>query len=149
MIGKAPRAGTGFRGVVNYLMRGKRGAAMDPARVAWAETRNLLVDEPDLAPKIMRNTAERSARCERPVYHLVVSWRRDEQPSPELMRQVGDTTLADLKLSDHQAILIAHQDTEHRHLHIVVNRVHPETHRAWHRSNDWPTIERSFRSLSK
>jgi hypothetical protein len=47
----------------------------------------------------MRNTAERSARCERPVYHLVVSWRRDEEPSPELMRQVGDTTLADLKLS--------------------------------------------------
>ena len=149
MIGKVPRAGTGFRGVVNYLMRGKRGASLDPNRVAWAETRNLLVDEPDLAPKIMRLTAERSARCERPVYHLVVSWRSDENPTAELMRQVGDATLADLDLAEHQAIYIAHHDTEHQHLHMVVNRVHPERHTAWHRSNDWPKIERSLRRQSE
>lgn len=143
MIGKATGSGDGFKGLVSYLMRGKRDAP-DPDRVAWAETRNLLVDDPDLALRIMRRTADRSVRCEKPVYHLVVSWHQSEQPTPEKMRLVADRTLADLKLSAHQAILIAHRDTAHEHLHIVINRVHPETHRAARLSHDYRTIEVSL-----
>jgi hypothetical protein len=148
MIGKVPRAGTGFRGVVSYLMRGKRDAP-DPNRVAWAETRNLPVIDPDRAPTVMRATANQSVRCQRPVYHFVISWHEAEAPSDDIMRMVGNTTLADLQLDDHQAILIAHTDTSHKHLHVVVNRVHPETCRAWSKDKDWARLEISLGRQAK
>jgi predicted ABC-class ATPase len=32
-----------------------------------------------------------------------------------------------LEMQDHQAVFVAHNDTAHRHVHVIVNRVHPET----------------------
>lgn len=148
MIGKAPGTGAGFRGVVNYLMLGKRDDE-NPSRVAWSETRNLLTDDPDQAPAHMRATASQSQRCKKPVYHFVISWREDESPSTDVMRAIGDTTLGDLGLADHQALLIAHNDTDHRHLHVVVNRVHPETSKAWATSKDWERLEVSLGRQAK
>lgn len=149
MIGKVPRPGKGFKGVVRYLLYGDRKKPHNPDRVAWCQTRNLMVDDPEKVPALMRATAAFSKRVKKPVYHYVISWHRDEAPSDELMRQVADTTCEDLGLSDYQALYIAHNDTEHRHVHIVVNRVHPETKRAWKTSNDYRRIEKSLRRQSE
>jgi relaxase-like protein len=148
MIGKAPRAGTGIKGLVSYLMMGKRGEP-SPDRVRWTEVRNLGVDDPKLVPRIMRSTANHVGRCDRPFYHFVVAWRHDENPTDQQMRLVGDTTLADLNLLDHQTLFVAHHDTSHRHLHVVVNRVHPDTGKAWDRWQDWVRIERSLARQAK
>ncbi len=144
MIGKSTSGGRGFHGLVRYLMDGSRENP-NPDRVAWAMTRNLLNDDPDLAIRTMRATASRSTRCEKPVYHLVISWRHDENPTDPMMWRVADTTLADLGLDEHQALYVAHKDTDHRHLHIVLNRIHPDSHKAWNRGKDWPKIEISLR----
>jgi hypothetical protein len=147
VIGKAA-AGSGFRGLVNYLVLGKLGTE-NPDRVLWSDVRNLAVNDPVMAPRIMRATANQSTRAEEPVYHLIVSWSREEDPSEQVMRQVGDTTLEDLKLQEHQALMIAHDDTDHKHLHIVVNRIHPEKLTAWDRWKDWPKIEKSLGRQAK
>ncbi|ODA66041.1 Relaxase/mobilization nuclease domain protein [Methyloligella halotolerans] len=149
MIGKVPRPGKGFKGLVRYLLHGDRKKPHDPDRVAWCEFRNLLVDDPEKVPAVMRATAAFSKRVKKPVYHYVISWHRDEAPSDDLMRQVADTTCEDLGLSDYQALYIGHDDTDHRHVHIVVNRVHPETRRAWRTSNDYRRIEKSLRRQSE
>lgn len=144
MIGKVPRPGRGFTGLVSYLMQGPKGdKARD--RVAWSSVRNLALDDPEAAPRLMRALASRSTRCQRPVYHLVISWHRDENPTEALMRQVGADTLIDLDLAEHQALLLAHNDTAHKHLHIVVNRIHPGTRKAWKTSMDYARIEKSLR----
>lgn len=148
MIGKVARGGNGFRGLYRYLIEGKK-AEPDPDRVRWSSTRNLGVEDPNLAPRLMRATANESARCEKPAYHLVVSWRQDENPTDDLMRLVGDSTLADLGLEEHQSLLIAHDDTAHRHLHIVVNRVHPATGKAWHTGKDYARLETSMARQAK
>ena len=144
MIGKIPRPGRGFRGSFNYLMQGKRDSARDPDRLAWMETRNLFVEDPDKIPSMMRATAAQSRKCQKPVYHMIISWRPDEAPSDLTMREVADRALLDLGLNEHQAVLAAHRDTNHRHLHILVNRVHPETGKAWHTGKDWERLERSI-----
>jgi len=140
MIGKVAGSGDGFRGVVNYLMLGKKDGP-DPDRVAWVQFHNLLTENADLVPRIMRATANQSARCKKPVYHLAIAWHEDENPTDDMMREVGTQTLKDLALEEHQALFIAHKDTAHKHLHIVINRVHPETAKAWSNSNDYKRID--------
>lgn len=144
MIGKVPDQGKSFRGVVDYLLYGKKNEPA-PERVAWTETRNLLVDQPAKAATLMRLTARKSKRVKKPVYHYVISWRHDEQPADDLIRQVADTTCQDLGLEEYQRLYVAHRDTEHHHVHIVVNRVHPETGTAWKNSHDYRRIECSLR----
>ena len=126
---------------------GKLGEAKD--RMAWSETRNLIVDEPELVPRIMRSTASRSTRCSEPVYHFAICWHKSEVPSRDIQAAIADATLQDLDLTEHQSLLIAHKDTEHHHLHIVVNRVHPETAKAWDRWKDWVRIEKSLGRQAK
>lgn len=149
MIGKVPKPGKGFKGLVSYLLHGDRKCDKDRARVAWIETRNLLIEDVQKAPGLMRATAGKSRRVKAPVYHYVISWHRDEKPSDELMRQVADVTCEDLGLEEYQRLYIAHRDTEHRHVHIVVNRVHPETGKAWRTSHDYRRIEQSLRRQSE
>lgn len=144
MIGKIGRGGRGFKGLVSYLVNGKTKGEKDPNRVAWIAYRNLETDDPKVAYQLMRGAAALSARCKKPVYHFVVSWRADENPSREIMMGVGAATLRDLGLDEHQAMMVAHHDTDHRHLHFVVNRVNAETAKAWHASRDYARLERSL-----
>lgn len=155
MIGKIPKAGRGFKGLVSYLLHDKTNGRTDQRqnakhnRVPWTKTHNLITDNPAKAVSIMRATANRSRRCKSPVYHFVISWTREENPSPALMRSIADTASHDMGLSEHQRIVIAHDDTAHKHLHVVVNRIHPETGKAWNRRQDWPRLENALARLAK
>lgn len=149
MIGKVPKAGRGFKGLVAYLLRGAKGTEKNPNRVAWTDVRNLASDDPELAHKLMHATASRNRRCEAPAYHFVISWRHDEYPTEGVMRQVADATCVDIGLEEFQRLYVAHADTRHHHLHIVVNRVHPETGKAWNRRQDWVRIEQSLANQSR
>lgn len=149
MIGKVPKAGRGFKGLVNYLLRGDKGSEYDPDRVAWTEVRNLAIDDPELVPNLMRASASRNRRCKSPVYHFVISWRNDERPTDKIMAQVADTTCEALELDEFERLYVAHMDTNHRHLHVVVNRIHPETGKAWNRRQDWVKIEQSLADQSR
>ncbi len=68
-----------------------------------------------------------------------------------LLRLLGedacDAVLRDLGLEEYQAFLVAHNDTAHPHVHMMINRVHPETGRAWSTSHDYRRIERTLRGL--
>ena len=75
----------------------------------------------------MTALASESVRSADPVNHYVLSWREGEQPSFEQVDEVVGLFLDELGLQDHQVIYAMHQDTDNLHLHIAVNRVHPET----------------------
>lgn len=146
MIGKVAN-GRGFAGLARYLQTGKEGT--DPDRVEWVEGRNLPTSDPETAGLLMRATAARSDRIERPVYHIALSFDPDDPVGRTQMVQVADRLLKDLDLRDHQALIVAHGDTRHAHLHLMVNRVHPETFRAWDPKNDYARIERSLREQER
>ena len=61
------------------------------------------------------------------------------------MERVADRVLARLGLEGHQVLIVAHRDREHPHLHVLVNRVHPETGKAWDRWQDLPRMQRVLR----
>jgi len=62
-----------------------------------------------------------------PVLHYTLAWHKDDKPSPEHMQKMALESLKVLGLGEHQAVLAAHTDKVHLHVHVVVNTVHPET----------------------
>ena len=146
MIGEA-QTGTGFGGLARYLATGHRGD--QPERVEWAKSRNLPTTDPDTYPAMMRATARMSRRVVDPVFHFSVSWPVDEKLEPDAMESIADRTLDDLGLSDHQAVIVCHNDTQHPHLHVIVNRVHPTTGKAWPKWRYKTRLERSLKAQEK
>jgi len=150
MIAKKVAQGRGFRGAFNYLMRGsKHNDTGEAHRVAWMATRNLADPNPEHAPQLMRWTANKSSRVQTPLMHIIISWKTEENPTTNQIETVADEHLADLGLDRHQAILVVHEDKAHRHLHMLVNRVHPHTGKAWSTSRDYARIEKSIGRLAK
>lgn len=141
MVGKVT-SGSSFSGLADYLT-GR------PERVAWTEPRWLLGTDPKEIAREMEAAAGQSSRVEKPVYHLSISFGAGDHPTREQMREAAERVLDRLGLSEHQAFLVAHNDTDHPHVHIMVNRVHPETGKAWQTRHDYARIEQVLRSLEK
>ena len=106
-------------------------AEKDPDRVAWTAARNTSEREPARIAKEMQDMAACSSRVEKPVYHVSISLDPGDDLSDEQLKGVADQTLRDLGLEEHQAAFVAHDDTDHPHVHLMVNRVHPGTEKAW------------------
>jgi hypothetical protein len=75
----------------------------------------------------MTDLAEVARRDARPVQHWILSWREGEQPSSAQADEAVRMFLDEMGMSDHQAIYTLHSDTHNWHLHVALNRVHPET----------------------
>lgn len=136
-------SGRRFRSLVRYLEHGRSGDI--PNRIEWAVTRNLVVDDPSVAARVMQATAENNPKVERPVYHVAVSFHPDDEVTRTQMERVADRLLAELGLAEHQALVLAHADRPHAHLHLVVNRIHPESGKAWDRWQDRVATQRVLR----
>jgi hypothetical protein len=81
-------------------------------------------------------------RVDKPVYHLLISFDPTDVVTPEEMQLAADRMLRALDLSEHQTIMVGHRGLAYAHMHVMVNRVHPETGLAWERWQDWRRIER-------
>ena len=142
-------AGTGhsFKGAMKYYLHDKREDGQEVLltsdRVQFTEVRNMMEVGPHTATRIMIGTAARADELKQaagvastgrkatsgPVFAFSLEWHPDELPSRDRdeMLKAADHALKLLKLDDRQAVIVAHQDTDHPHVHIIVNRVHPET----------------------
>jgi len=140
-------SGHRFLGLARYVLHGRSGEETE--RVAWTTGRNLGTDDPELAAALMQATADQNVRVEAPVYHVTISFDPTDAVTRERMEAVADRVLADLGLAEHQTLLVAHQDRAHQHVHLMINRVHPETGLAWERWQDRPRIEQSLRELEQ
>jgi hypothetical protein len=121
--------GDDFGDLGDYLRRG-RGRVDPSQRVGWVEFRNLPTRRMDIAERIMAGTASLSY-TRKPVFHLSISFAPGDAVDEALMKRVMARTLSDLGLGEHQAVIVAHIDTDDPHVHAMVNRVHPETCVAW------------------
>ena len=90
------------------------------------------------APELKRLAGVSSAgrKLEKPVYHYTLAWEKTERPSAAEMSRAADESLKALGMEDRQALIVAHRDKAHPHLHVIVNRVAPETGKAASRGND-------------
>lgn len=149
MVPKVPKTGRSFIGAWNYYAHDKRteqeqkqGAAKTSReRVAWTHTENMAgMEASKAAVYLMRETAKQNKRCQQPVYAFSLAWHPEETPSQEQMIEAGNAALKVLGMDGHQALFFAHHDTDHPHVHIMVNRVHPETLKAKNNFRDFKRL---------
>lgn len=139
MVPKINNQGHSFKGIIAYLMHDKKSLETSE-RVRWYETGNMLTDDPEKAAKIMAWTdlsadhlkeqsggSKAGRKTEKgAVYHFSLAWHGDEKPDAKHQQEYALETLKKLNLQDHQYVLVAHNDTDHDHVHVVVNLTHPE-----------------------
>lgn len=132
------------------MIKREATVASDPdALIAWTETVNLRTADPEKAWRIMAATAENQAalkqaagtkmtgrKLAKPVYTYSLAWHPEQKPSQLEMLEAAKETLDVLKMEEHQALIVCHNDTAHPHVHVIVNRVHPETGLAAKTSQD-------------
>lgn len=140
-----------FRASALYLSGNT--AKLSPDRVEWVETRNLQTESPEAAAAIMAATAAQSTRCRNPAYHFVLAFdpkdAKAEKVDPGVMREIAIDAIERLGLSDYQALIYAHRDTEHPHIHFLVNRIHPQTGKAYSRHNDGKRLTALVREIAR
>ena len=153
MIAKVHALGRSFAGVAAYCLhdapeRDEGDRPETAERVEWADTRNLasrparaaaqMAATAKAAPELKRLAGVSAAgrKLEKPVLHYTLSWGKDERPDRAEMNRAAEETLKALGLERHQALIVAHRDKDHPHLHMIANRVNPETGKAAKLGND-------------
>jgi len=92
---------------------------------------NCLSDSKELAIKEMLATQSLNTKSKNDkTYHLIVSFRSGENPSIEQLADIEAELCNAIGLGEHQRISAVHTDTDNKHLHIAINKVHPETYRC-------------------
>lgn len=105
-------------------------ARSDGARVDHVRLTNLDSDEIGPAVKEMAVTQALNTRSRADKnYHLIVSFPPGEKPTRAQLDDIEDTLCAAIGLAAHQRISATHDDKDHFHMHVAINKVHPVTYR--------------------
>ena len=72
----------------------------------------------------------------KPVYAFTLNWHEADNPDAAHMRETA------LGMENHQAVIVEHTDRPHKHVHVIVNLVDPETGQLVSLSNDDHKLDR-------
>ena len=130
--------GRSFHDSVGYCCHDKD--APTTKRVAKIAMVNLAATTPEEAAQAMTNTvaqaralkrktgiSPRGRKGKKPVLHWSLSWAPDENPGHAHMIAAAKSSIEAAGYKGHQALLVIHNDEPQPHIHIIINRVNPET----------------------
>lgn len=139
MIVKIAPRGKSFSGLGNYLTHDS-DKAKTTERVAWTHTLNCANDHVPSAIDEMVWTARNAEllkqeagiraggrAAENTVLHASLNWAPEDEPTREHMIEATEDFLRHMGWDERQAILVAHDDKSHQHVHLMVNAISPTT----------------------
>jgi hypothetical protein len=59
-------------------------------------------------------------------YHLIISFQPDDRVSDQNLTEIEERLCDGLGFKDHQRISVVHHDTDNMHIHVAINKIHPE-----------------------
>lgn len=138
MIAKAIK-GTSFRGVLRYNL-GK-----DEARLLDS---NLDAEKPDDMAREFNEIHQLRPRLGKAVLHVALSASPGEHLSDAQWTAVAHRYLDHMGCENNQYVVVKHEDTDHEHIHLVINRVRFDG-TVTSDSNDYRRQEVLMRQLEK
>lgn len=148
MIAKIPPkrrdGGSSFRVLGDYVL-GRTGHSA--GAVLHVGMQN--VQSVETAAQEMEALAIENTRSRNPAMHFILSWREMEVPTVQQVDEAVQIALHELDLQDCQALWALQGDTENLHVHVMVNRIDPETYRAVQPAGNWTkkALERAARKI--
>ena len=82
-------------------------------------------------------------------YHLTVNFAPGEKPEIDTLKAIEQEFSKALGFEEHQRICGTHQNTDHFHMHIAYNRIHPESFKAHQPFNDYLALEKTCRDMEQ
>ena len=82
-------------------------------------------------------------------YHLIASFHEGERPTRNQLDDIEQTLADALGMGDHQRLAAVHDNTDHLHIHIAINKVHPETLRNVTPYRDYHLLQAACRELEQ
>ncbi|ARQ77065.1 hypothetical protein B6D87_23065 (plasmid) [Pseudomonas fragi] len=114
-----------FAGLAKYITNSQE----KQERVGEVRLTNFQSESLDWAVTEALHVQQRNQRAEGDkTYHLLISFAPGEQPSAEVLRDVENRICAAIGFGEHQRISAVHHDTDNLHIHIAINKIHPERH---------------------
>jgi hypothetical protein len=115
VIQKISRPGSGFRGVLNYVLAEKKVPELVASNMEGQDARELAHE--------FRDAREANPAVGKPVFHGSLAAAPRDQVSAEQWRQIVETYVERMGYKDSLWVAIRHRDTDHDHVHIVASRV--------------------------
>lgn len=114
--------------LVNYITAPETDNKLE--KCIHSEAVNFISDDLKSQTAEMLSLAQEAVKSKDPINHYVLSWKENEKPTPKQASEAAALFIKQLGLEGHQYIVGLHDDTDNRHLHIAVNRVHPDTYKV-------------------
>ncbi len=136
--------------LVPYMLRGQ-----GKERCTWYMAGNLpgldRREDAGLAVDVMELLQEGNQRAKgSKTYHLVISFHpEDRRLTPAELGEVVRRAVRAAGLEEHQYIAVRHSEQEHEHLHVAVNKIHPQTLKIHHPYKAIPAYQALARVLEE
>lgn len=112
-----------FVGLVNYMVDPQQ----QTERVGTIRATNCHSDRVDAVIAEVLNTQQMNKRAlSDKIYHLVISFRPEDQTTDAMLKTIENELCDGLGFNGHQRISVIHHDTDHLHVHVAINKIHPE-----------------------
>lgn len=96
-------------------------------KVGGVRVTNCHTDDPAAATTLIEATQAANTRSKTDkTYHLMFAFPPGEEPPLEILHKIEDELVRSIGYADHQRISVVHIDTDHLHVHVAINKVHPK-----------------------
>ena len=103
----------------------------EKSRAANVRFSNCVSTDAELALKEILATQAMNKRAKGDrTYHLVISFPPGERPTLSQLEDIERVLCERIGLGGHQRLSATHLDTGHLHLHVAINKIHPESFRC-------------------
>jgi len=113
-----------FKELVAYITHAKDKAV----RIGEVRVTNCHQQEAqDAVLEVLATQLRNQRACSDKTYHLLISFPAGESPSAEALRSIEDEVCNALGFGEHQRVSAVHTDTDNLHIHVAINKIHPQT----------------------
>lgn len=145
---KSASKGVRIGGLANYIAEPEQ--ANNHEKCVYSGGIGFICDDRKSQTAEMLALAQEAYKSKDTINHYVLSWRELERPTHVQFAEAAAIFLKELGLEGHQALYGVHADTNnmHMHMHIMVNRVHPDTFKVT-RINKGFDLEAAHRAIAR
>ncbi|AMV15208.1 TPA: relaxase/mobilization nuclease domain-containing protein [Legionella pneumophila] len=113
-----------FSGLVQYLCNQQN----KQERVGKIRLSNCTSFDPIWAvQEVLATQAKNQRATGDKTYHMLISFAPGENPTAQVLQEIEDTVASSIGFKEHQRISVVHHDTDNLHIHVAINKIHPQT----------------------